>query len=717
MTRRTAHVSRALILGSAALVVGCGGAWFAAPAVEPSPPPADPGTGGLRAGFGRADITPPPSGGLVGYGPEGKRVRGWRQRLHARALVLEDGSGERIGIVTLELGMVSPLLHREVAARIRSVTGLGPDRLVLAATHTHAGPSHHLGHPAYDALGSSVSGFDSRMVDFLADRIARAVLRADSSLGDARVAWGTRAVWDLTRNRSPDAFDRNDPVWRGRFRKPLGSLASGKVDSTLAVLRVDIRDAGGDFQPAGALTVFAIHGTGIPSANQLYDSDIHGIAARVLEEHIDSVNGRGSPYRPDAVHLIANGAEGDVAPDLPANTRCQVPTLERVRRPAGPRTPPGPELWIPPDPTDQAACLRRARSGVIDLGTRLGSTVVAVFDSLGEHGHLTRDFEISRVFRVVNLADSPQLPDLCHPQPGTATLAGAEDGYTRYRNWRWLGLDNVGFAEDSAVSARDRPDGCHGLKRPFLGRIQRTAASELLPEVAQITVAALGEILVVTLPFEATTVVGGMIREAALEGAASHAFEQALLIGLANGYNQYVATPEEYALQHYEGASTLYGPGTAAYLATAVRSLAAQLPPPGGESPRTRVPRLAFFRLGDAAILPSDDAGPPPEAIEPRSLDAAWAGDTLVVRWTDLAPGRFVPADGPVIELRWLDAAGDTVVARDGDPEVEVWEMGPAGRRGWRWHARWTPRRPPTGPVEVVLPAGRGTGRVSVVVR
>src|SRR5439155_1468423 len=50
---------------------------------------------GLRAGFGRADITPPPGVGLAGNGPEGRRAAGHRVRLYARALLLEDRTGER----------------------------------------------------------------------------------------------------------------------------------------------------------------------------------------------------------------------------------------------------------------------------------------------------------------------------------------------------------------------------------------------------------------------------------------------------------------------------------------------------------------------------------------------------------------------------------------------------------------------------------------------
>lgn len=37
---------------------------------------------------------------------------------------------------------------------------------------------------------------------------------------------------------------------------------------------------------------------------------------------------------------------------------------------------------------------------------------------------------------------------------------------------------------------------------------------------------------------------------------------QVVISGYANAYSQYITTPEEYATQHYEGASTLFGPHT-----------------------------------------------------------------------------------------------------------------------------------------------------------
>jgi hypothetical protein len=50
--------------------------------------------------------------------------------------------------------------------------------------------------------------------------------------------------------------------------------------------------------------------------------------------------------------------------------------------------------------------------------------------------------------------------------------------------------------------------------------------------------------------------------------------DHVLLVGLANEYIGYFATPEEYDLQHYEGAMTLYGAASGPFLAQRVAGLA-----------------------------------------------------------------------------------------------------------------------------------------------
>lgn len=58
----------------------------------------------LRAGVGRADLTPPIGGPMYGYGARGSDVsQGVHDPLYAKALVLDDGA-TTLAIVTLDLG-------------------------------------------------------------------------------------------------------------------------------------------------------------------------------------------------------------------------------------------------------------------------------------------------------------------------------------------------------------------------------------------------------------------------------------------------------------------------------------------------------------------------------------------------------------------------------------------------------------------------------------
>src|SRR5258708_39731479 len=100
-----------------------------------SPRPVPAALPGLRAGFGRADITPPPGVGLAGNGPEGRRAAGYRVRLYARALLLEDRTGELFALVVADLSGVAPNLHRLAADGVRDSTSICADRRVIATTH------------------------------------------------------------------------------------------------------------------------------------------------------------------------------------------------------------------------------------------------------------------------------------------------------------------------------------------------------------------------------------------------------------------------------------------------------------------------------------------------------------------------------------------------------------------------------------------------------
>jgi neutral ceramidase len=89
----------------------------------------------------------------------------------------------------------------------------------------------------------------------------------------------------------------------------------------------------------------------------------------------------------------------------------------------------------------------------------------------------------------------------------------------------------------------------------------------------------LGSLIIIAHPGEMTTMSGRRMRKTILDILGGDGIKHAVVATYAGAFSSYTTTREEYAMQHYEGASTLYGPWTlAAYqqenakLATAMKN-------------------------------------------------------------------------------------------------------------------------------------------------
>src|SRR5947199_6298182 len=435
------------------------------------------------------------------------------------------------------------------------------------------------------------------MLDSLTARIARAVHAAVADLRAARVAWGSRAVWGYTRIRSLPAMLHNIPPPAARPDAPSTLFPEYRlVDPELAMLRVDQLDpATGRYRPSGAFSIFAMHGTGNAPANDLLDADVHGIVERQVERHIDRDLNHHSdrPFVPRAFHLFANGTEGDVSPAWPPQSRCAVPVLAVLPALDGPFTR---SLWHwrPPTATHVAACQHAAREAVVRIGEALGDSAGALFDALGTA--LTDRMELARAFVTLSLrgGDSASVRGICPtPAVGMAALAGAADSHSRMQGWRLFGAFSVGLEEGSPNPA---VRGCQAQKRELLDGLfgdwlNKVAVAHTLPSFAQVSVLQLGDRLIGTLPGEVTTTAGRRMREQMLTAARARGLRvsAALIMGLTNGYLEYITTPEEYTAQYYEGGSTLYRPGEAAMFGRVLAGLAAGVSS-GDSLPPSRAP-------------------------------------------------------------------------------------------------------------------------------
>ena len=196
-----------LCLLPVAAFVGC--ASIAGKLPPPSPPVA---SGVFRVGAAKVDITPMPGYPMGGYAAAGRTSRGVWMRLHARAVCFEDADGHSLAMVSADLWAVPAGFADRVAelvAREYGLRRLAREQIILAATHTHNGPGNFSSSFVYNELASPQSGFDRKLFEFLAHRIAGAIAEAWTNRRPAVLRYAETPVFGVSRNRSVDAFRTN----------------------------------------------------------------------------------------------------------------------------------------------------------------------------------------------------------------------------------------------------------------------------------------------------------------------------------------------------------------------------------------------------------------------------------------------------------------------------------------------------------------------------
>jgi len=103
---------------------------------------------------------------------------------------------------------------------------------------------------------------------------------------------------------------------------------------------------------------------------------------------------------------------------------------------------------------------------------------------------------------------------------------------------------------------------CHAEKPIILpnGRITPQGIP-LTPEVLPVQILKIGNMAIIAQPTEITTMAGRRLMNTVMSALAGEV-DYVVIAAVSNAYAGYVSTREEYAMQHYEGASTHFGPYT-----------------------------------------------------------------------------------------------------------------------------------------------------------
>ncbi|KMQ94923.1 neutral ceramidase-like protein [Lasius niger] len=154
----------------------------------------------------------------------------------------------------------------------------------------------------------------------------------------------------------------------------------------------------------------------------------------------------------------------------------------------------------------------------------------------------------------------------CRPAMGYSFAAGTTDGPGSFSFKQGTTTSNPFWnAVRNFLAAPTRDDiRCQGAKPILLATGRMKLPYQWQPNIVSTQVAIIGNIVIAGVPAEFTTMSGRRLREAIKKvmNDASDGETFVIVAGLCNTYSDYVTTPEEYQIQRYEGASTIYGPHT-----------------------------------------------------------------------------------------------------------------------------------------------------------
>ena len=230
----------------------------------------------VRAGVAQAPFVLPDRVPLAGYSRRrGDASTGIRDPIGVRALVVQDDD-TTAALVSSDLVIINEQLSEAVHNRLAGTRVPGDTVLLLAATHTHAGPGAY-GNRFIEKL--SMGHYDATVFDALVRTMTDTIVRAHEALAPVRVAYAVGMTDGLVRNR---VFDE------------------GIVDPELLVsgfYRLQERD------PFAVLVNFSAHPTALGAWNLQLSGDYPGVLMREIEQRF-----------PGTTCLFFAGSVGDQAP-------------------------------------------------------------------------------------------------------------------------------------------------------------------------------------------------------------------------------------------------------------------------------------------------------------------------------------------------------------------------------------------------------------------
>ncbi|GAB1523209.1 hypothetical protein RhiTH_006340 [Rhizoctonia solani] len=477
-------------------------------------------------GLGIGDVTGPiVETNMMGYAALSQTDTGLHMRQFSRAYIIAtpgtNTAKDRILFVNSDLQSGDTAIRRGVLERLEQLyPGLYNEaNFALVGTHSHAGVGGFLNNllPQLTSLG-----FVKQTYDAIVNGTVLAIQRAHDSLALGTLSLGNTTILDTNINRSPFAYEANPAEERAKYKYD--------QDKELHLLKFKATNG----TDRGFLSFFAVHGTSLYENNTLVSTDNKGMAAYLYEAYAQP------NVLPGKNTFIAGFVQANVG-DTSPNTL-------------------GAYCESPGQPWDGQPCEYQRST----CGNRTQ-------DCHGRGpGFRVSDFESNLIIGTNQFNGAKTL--MGSTLPGVSGAVRSLHSYVNMSNYSFVLANGTTVATCppamGAVTAppNEAQKACHYPKPILLNTGYANTPYPWQPSIVDIQMFRIGQLVMLIFPGELTTMAGRRLREAVrakliLNGViGSNAY--VVVAGPANTYAHYVTTREEYSIQRYEGASTIYGPFT-----------------------------------------------------------------------------------------------------------------------------------------------------------
>jgi len=595
-------------------------------------------------GVGKGDITGPVVEiNLMGYADTAQTGTGLRQRLYCRAFIIGQPHEPEDRIVYLVLDTQSG----DTAVRYGILEGLkalgkeyavyNEQNIAVTGTHSHSGPGAWLN---YLLPQITSKGFDKASYQAIVDGSVRAIQRAHQNLRPGKLSVGSRPAPGVSINRSKYAYLKNPAVERARY--------DTETDVDMTLLKFEDSQNG---KMMGILTWLPVHGTSLYQNNTLITGDNKGVAAYLTEQSMQAEN-------PDFVAGYSQANVGDTTPNVlgaycqDTGLKCRFNDSTCAGKTQGCHGR-GPFFRY----------LDQGTRSCFEIGQRQANAAKTILA-----GNNMKQIDLSSVssfhtfvdldnYTFTSPFDQSRQLKTCSAALGYSFAGGTTDGpgafdFTQGQNdtdddpaqknplWKAARafVHQPGKEQKACQSPKPILLDVGASKRPY----------QWAPNIVDIQAMRIGPLLIIVAPGEATTMSGRRWRGAVMESAKIILqIDDPIVVlgGPANTYAHYIATEEEYGVQRYEGASTLYGPHTLnAYINLTLTYLPyldptySSLPPPSGPQPPINVNSSYSFITGVVYDSPGFGRSYGQALASPDSAKIHQPGVTVSARFVGANP-------------------------------------------------------------------------------